>query len=119
MIVAPVLYMVKEGMDPALEAFVENGGTLVTTYMSGIVGQSDNVYLGGYPGPLRRLTGVWVEEIQPVRSRNHRFHARAGGSQVQNAGKPALLHPSADIVCLSLSILGYLLGAGIRKRSLR
>ena len=45
---------------------VENGGTLVTTYMSGIVGQSDNVYLGGYPGPLRRLTGVWVEEIDAL-----------------------------------------------------
>lgn len=66
MIVAPVLYMVKEGMAPALEAFVANGGTLVTTYMSGIVGQSDNVHLGGYPGPLRKLAGVWVEEIDAL-----------------------------------------------------
>lgn len=65
-IVAPVLYMVKEGMAPALEEFVENGGTLVTTYMSGIVGESDNVHLGGYPGPLRKLAGVWVEEIDAL-----------------------------------------------------
>ena len=66
LIVAPVLYMVKDGMAQALEAFVEKGGTLVLTYMSGIVGQSDNVHLGGYPGPLRRLAGVWVEEIDAI-----------------------------------------------------
>lgn len=66
MIVAPVLYMVKEGMKEALEAFVREGGVLVTTYMSGIVDQSDNVYLGGYPGPLRELAGLWVEEIDAL-----------------------------------------------------
>ena len=35
----------------------ENGGTLITTFMSGIVDQSDNVHLGGYPGPLRESAG--------------------------------------------------------------
>lgn len=65
-VVAPVLYMVKEGMREALEAFVKNGGVLVTTYMSGIADQSDNVHLGGYPGPLRELAGVWVEEIDAL-----------------------------------------------------
>ena len=60
-VVAPVLYMVKDGMKEALENFVKNGGILITTFMSGIVGQSDNVYLGGYPGPLREMAGVWVE----------------------------------------------------------
>lgn len=65
-IVAPVLYMVKQGMKEALEHFVAQGGTLITTYMSGIVNESDNVYLGGYPGPLRVLAGVWVEEIDAL-----------------------------------------------------
>lgn len=63
---APVLYMVKEGMKEALEAYVAQGGILITTYMSGLVGQSDNVYLGGYPGPLREMAGVWVEEIDAL-----------------------------------------------------
>ena len=49
-----------------LQTFVKNGGILITTYMSGIVGQSDNVYLGGYPGPLREMAGVWVEEIDAL-----------------------------------------------------
>ena len=65
-VVAPVLYMVKEGMKEALTKFVENGGILITTFMSGLVNESDNVHLGGYPGPLRELAGVWVEEIDAL-----------------------------------------------------
>lgn len=65
-VAAPVLYMVKEGMAEALTEFVRNGGILITTFMSGIVNESDNVHLGGYPGPLRELAGVWVEEIDAL-----------------------------------------------------
>ena len=65
-VVAPVLYMVKDGMKEALTEFVKNGGTLITTFMSGLVNESDNVHLGGYPGPLRELAGVWVEEIDAL-----------------------------------------------------
>ncbi len=65
-VVAPVLYMVKEGVAEALESFVSGGGTLVTGFMSGLVDQSDSVYLGGYPGPLRKLSGVWAEEIDAL-----------------------------------------------------
>lgn len=65
-ILAPVLYMVKEGLAEKIEQFVEQGGSFVTTFMSGIVDQSDNVHLGGYPGPLRNVLGVWVEEIDAL-----------------------------------------------------
>ncbi len=66
LVVAPVLYMVKEGVAEALEQYVRGGGLLVTSFMSGIAGPSDNVYLGGYPGPLRKLCGIWVEEIDAL-----------------------------------------------------
>lgn len=65
-VVAPVLYMIKENIAEKLESFVSNGGTFITTFMSGIVDQSDNVILGGYPGPLRKLTGIWSEEIDAL-----------------------------------------------------
>ena len=65
-ICAPVLYMIRGSMKQSLEAFVKNGGILILTYMSGIVGPSDNVYLGGYPGPLREMAGIWVEEIDSL-----------------------------------------------------
>ena len=81
MVVAPVLYMVKPGMKEALEEYVKNGGILVTTYMSGIVGESDNVYLGGYPGPLKEMAGVWVEEIDALAPEQHNVVTFKDGSQ--------------------------------------
>lgn len=81
-VVAPVLYMVKDGMKEALENFVKNGGILITTFMSGIVGQSDNVYLGGYPGPFREMAGVWVEEIDALAPEQKNKAKFADGSTV-------------------------------------
>jgi beta-galactosidase len=65
-ILAPVLYMVKDGLSEKIKSFVKQGGTFLTTFMSGIVNESDNVHLGGYPGPLRELLGIWVEEIDAL-----------------------------------------------------
>ncbi|MCA1597180.1 MAG: beta-galactosidase, partial [Chloroflexi bacterium] len=63
LVVAPVLYMVKPGIAQKLEAFVNAGGTLLATYFSGIADETDLVFPGGYPGPLRKLLGIWAEEI--------------------------------------------------------
>ena len=38
------------------------GGTFVTTYFSGIVDEHDLVHPGGYPGTLKDILGIWVEE---------------------------------------------------------
>ena len=81
-VVAPVLYMVKEGMKEALTEFVKNGGVLITTFMSGLVDQSDNVYLGGYPGPLREMAGVWVEEIDALAPEQMNAVTFADGTEV-------------------------------------
>ena len=63
LVIAPMLYMVKPGVTQRLEEFVKNGGNLVATYWSGIVDEDDCCYLGGRPGPLRKLLGIWSEEI--------------------------------------------------------
>lgn len=65
-VIAPVLYMVKPGYAAKLEAFVERGGTFVTTFFSGIVDERDVVQIGGYPGELRKLLGIWAEEIDAL-----------------------------------------------------
>ena len=65
-VVAPVLYMVKTGYEEILKRYVRAGGTLVTTFFSGIVEENDLVVAGGYPGRLRELFGVWVEEIDAL-----------------------------------------------------
>ncbi|APB37033.1 MULTISPECIES: beta-galactosidase [Heyndrickxia] len=66
LVVALMLYMVREGMGDRLETFVKNGGTLVMTYWSGLVNESDLCFLGGSPGPLRNLLGIWSEEIDSL-----------------------------------------------------
>lgn len=63
LVVAPMLYMVRQGVGEKIEKFVEQGGTLVTTYWSGIVDENDLVFSGGFPGPLRKTLGIWSEEI--------------------------------------------------------
>lgn len=65
-VIAPVLYMVKSGYANRVKEFVQNGGTFVTTFFSGIVNEHDLVTLGGYPGELRDLLGIWVEEIDAL-----------------------------------------------------
>ena len=65
-LVAPMLYMVRDGVGDKINEFVKNGGTLITTYFSGVVDQNDLCFLGGFPGPLRDVTGVWVEEIDTL-----------------------------------------------------
>jgi len=66
LVIAPVLYMVKPGIANKLERYVESGGAFITTYFSGIVDQNDLVKIGGYPGELRKLLGIWAEEIDAL-----------------------------------------------------
>ncbi|MFB5673529.1 beta-galactosidase [Paenibacillus terreus] len=66
LVIAPVMYMVKPGVAERLERFVERGGSFLTTFFSGIVNENDLVTLGGYPGKLRKLLGIWVEEIDAL-----------------------------------------------------
>lgn len=65
LVITPLLYLLQPGVAEKLQRFVEQGGTLLTTFFSGIVDQNDHVFLGGYPGPLRKLLGVYVEEFDP------------------------------------------------------
>lgn len=61
-VAAPVMYMVKDGYDEKLRSFVQNGGSFLTTFFSGYVDKNDLVTVGGYPGKLRDILGIWVEE---------------------------------------------------------
>lgn len=67
LIVAPMLYMTKEGVGPRLTEFVRRGGRLVTTVMSGLVDENDRCVFGEYPGQLRDVLGIWVEEVDALR----------------------------------------------------
>jgi beta-galactosidase len=63
LLVAPMLYLTRQETGKRIEAFVAAGGSFVSTYWSGIVDESDLCHLGGFPGPLRKVLGIWSEEI--------------------------------------------------------
>ena len=65
-VVAPMLHVVPAALRERLTAFVAGGGHLVTTYFSGVVDENDRVWLGGYPGALRDLLGITIEEFVPM-----------------------------------------------------
>jgi beta-galactosidase len=66
LVIAPMLYMVRDGFAERVDAFVKTGGNFVTTYWSGIVNETDLCHLGGFPGPLRPILGIWAEEIDSL-----------------------------------------------------
>ncbi|GAA2276827.1 beta-galactosidase [Streptomyces hawaiiensis] len=66
LVVVPALYLMTEKAGRNLTAYVENGGTLVVSYFSGIVDEHDAVHEGAYPGPLRDVLGLTVEEFSPL-----------------------------------------------------
>lgn len=58
LLIVPMLYLASEETIARLKAFAANGGTLVMTYISGIVNESDLTYLGGWPQDLQEMFGM-------------------------------------------------------------
>lgn len=63
LVIAPIEYLGSEVGAAQLTRFGEQGGRLVLTYWTGVVDAVDRRYLGGAPGPLRDVAGLWVEEL--------------------------------------------------------
>ena len=66
MVIAPMLYMYRAGFEQKMRSFVENGGTLIGTYWSGMVDDTDLCFLGGAPGNMMDVFGVWNEETDAL-----------------------------------------------------
>ena len=64
LVLCPVLYMVQGDTAERLAAYVRQGGTLVTGYMSGMADGNDRIYTGGYPGGCRTNVRQLILYIQ-------------------------------------------------------
>jgi hypothetical protein len=64
----PALFLTTPAAAASLRRYVEGGGTLLVSCFSGIVDDNDRVYPGPYPGALRDVLGVTVEEWLPLRA---------------------------------------------------
>ena len=62
LLVVPMLYLMQEALMERFKAYVKAGGTLVMTYISGIVNERDLTYMGGWPKPLQDIFGMKLVE---------------------------------------------------------
>ena len=67
LIIAPFLYMLKDGTVGRIEKYVKNGGNFVGTYLTGLVDKDDLCFLGGFPAnELKDVFGIWCEETDSL-----------------------------------------------------
>lgn len=93
LIIAPMLYLVSEETIDRLKKFVANGGTLVTTYISGIVNESDLTYLGGWQKDLQEIFGMEPIETDTLYPKDE--------NQVEYNGKTYALKDYATVIRLN------------------
>lgn len=81
LVIVSMLHIVDDGLRARLDAHVAAGGSVLVTAYSGIADERLHTALGGYPGRLRHLLGVRVDELLPV----------LAGESVDVDGEPATL----------------------------
>lgn len=65
-VAAPMLYMCKKGFDEKLAGWTADGGCFLGSYFSGYAEDHDLIVTGGYPGALKEILGIWVEEADAL-----------------------------------------------------
>ena len=118
-LVAPMNYMYKKGYPAKVRSFVENGGTYVTTYYSGVVDESDLCFTGKHP--LIDVLGVEPEEIEGHSKEEFPNYVKLGKTNystgeitqvVQGAGARVLFTFEADYVKGMPAVTVHRLGKG-------
>jgi beta-galactosidase len=96
---APSLSLVSGRAAQNVQRYVQNGGTLVMAFFSGVVDEHEHLWPGGHPAPLRETLGIEVEEYVPyaeaqtngcVRDGGERFGCSVWSDVIRLAGARAL-----------------------------
>ena len=66
LVFAPGAYLISDEGAQALRSYVEAGGNVVMSFGGGMVDSSHHARPGGYPGELRDVFGIRVEEFRPL-----------------------------------------------------
>ena len=67
LVVMPMLYSLDQAQIDRIEQYVAQGGTVVATYATGYVNETDLCYLGGFPGnQLKDVFGLTADEIDSL-----------------------------------------------------
>ncbi|MEY9841135.1 beta-galactosidase [Streptacidiphilus sp. EB103A] len=66
LVLVPSLYLMRQSTADALTAYTQAGGHVVVGPFSGVVDAQDRVLPGSYPGMLRDLLGLRIDEFLPL-----------------------------------------------------
>ncbi len=66
LVIAPMLFMFRNGIDEKLADFVRRGGTLVATYCTGVIGEDGLAWLGPTPHGLTETLGIRTMELDTL-----------------------------------------------------
>jgi beta-galactosidase len=116
LVAAPLLFMLRENVAERLERFVRSGGTLVTTYRSGMVDAAGLCFTGGFPGPLRSLLGIWAEEIDELYPGEGNHLVMRRGNPLGLAGRYSVSSTCALVRAESAQVLASYTGDFYRGR---
>lgn len=99
-VIAPMTYMIRGDYATRVEQFVKNGGTYVSSFWSGIADETDLCFLGGFPGPLKNVLGIWDEEIECLED-EETVSVSAFGKTFEATHLCALIHPEGNTKTLA------------------
>ncbi|MEO7058267.1 MAG: beta-galactosidase [Lapillicoccus sp.] len=109
LVLAPASYLLSRAAAANLTRYVAAGGTLLVSYFSGIVDETDTVHEGGYLAPLRDALGLTVEEFLPLRegeSVQLGWTARGGDWGGTGAGDPSTTELQGSVWTDDISLEG-------------
>ena len=90
LVVAPLLFMIRDGFDAKLREYVKKGGHLLMTYFSGVVDDTDLAWLGGAPHGLTEVLGVRGTELDAL-------HPQDVNTLVLKDGRRFAIHELCEI----------------------
>lgn len=96
-VAAPMLYLFRDKIEEKLKQFVSAGGTLIMTYWSGIVDETDLCFLGGSPHGLTEVLGIRSEEVDALYNGETNYATAVTGNSLHMSGKYLCEHYS-DLV---------------------
>ena len=90
---APMLYMMSKETADKIREYVKNGGIFIATYLTSYADENDLCHLGGIPGNLKDVFGIWNEEIDSIYENNAVI---SGGKEYTVYDFCELIHPDKD-----------------------
>lgn len=121
LVVIPMLYMLKAGVDEKIRAYVMGGGTVVATYLTGLVDDSDLCVLGGVPGGLVDVFGASAEytdtvtdcERQAISYRGKRYTVTHYADAIRMTGAEAVARYCVEPLARAPAVTRNRFGRGV------